>query len=482
VPRDTIGTLRNVSISVLCDNLLAVRWLVFGSYDVSRHPRVGVLVQGLRAAGDQVEELNVPLSVDTAARVAALRQPWRLPLVAGKLARCWLLLALRSRRHRRAIRRGSAEAVHGVLVGYLGHFDVHLARWLFRGTPIVLDHLVSAAGTARDRHLVERGGLRDRLLRIVDDAALRQADIAVVDTEENLASLPAHARDRGVVVPVGAGTEWFAAGGRANLAAAGGVTSTGGDGAAGKDGGTTWDGAPHAAPGRLRVVFVGLYTPLHGTVTVGTALALLADDPRIEVTMVGTGQDLPACRRAAAGNPRVTWYSWIPAAELPRCVASHHVALGIFGDTDKALRVVPTKVFQGAAAGCAVVTSDTVPQRRALGDAAVFVPPGDPETLAAALRGLADDPDRVARLRAAARRRAAERFAPVTVVAPLRHRLAAVVALPGRRAAVVGTPVRHRTGGRIFTGGEASSGSVATPRDTADAMPTTGVERRLSDG
>ena len=53
--------------------------------------------------------------------------------------------------------------------------------------------------------------------------------------------------------------------------------------------------------------------------------------------------------------------------------------------------MVPNKVFQGAAAGCAVVTSDTAPQRRVLGDAAVLVPPGDPAALAEALRSLAAD-------------------------------------------------------------------------------------------
>jgi len=453
----------------------AVRWLVFGSYDVRRHPRIGVLVQGLRAAGDQVVELNVPLPLDTAGRVAVLRQPWRLPLLVGQLARCWLLLALRSRRHRRAIRRGSAEAVHGVLVGYLGHFDVHLARWLFRRTPIVLDHLASAVGTARDRNLAERGGIRDRLMRMIDDAALRRADVVVVDTEEQAAALPAHARGREVVVPVGAGTEWFAAGGRAGSAGgreddaeAPGVRVGPGDppGAvrlnpvAGhripprRD--RRRDGDPGPVPARLRVIFVGLFTPLHGTVTVGAALARLADDERIEVTMVGTGQDFSACRRAAAGNPRITWYDWITATELPRCVARHQVSLGIFGDSGKALRVVPTKVFQGAAAGCAIVTSDTGPQRRALGDAAVFVPPGDPEALAAALRALADDPIRVAHLRAAARRRALDRFHPATVVAPLRQRFA-----------VTGAPPCPYPGGAVASGDEMFPGAPASPADPA---------------
>ena len=57
--------------------------------------------------------------------------------------------------------------------------------------------------------------------------------------------------------------------------------------------------------------------------------------------------------------------------EGPALVAGHDVCLGIFGTGVKAQLVVPNKVYQGAAAGCAVVTSDTAPQRRALGENAV---------------------------------------------------------------------------------------------------------------
>ncbi|MEE6305796.1 glycosyltransferase [Plantactinospora veratri] len=411
-----------------------MRWLVFGSYDVRRHSRVGVLVEGLRAAGDEVTELNEPLTMDTAARIAVLRQPWRLPLLAGKLARCWTLLVVRALRQRYGTRTGAVDAV---LVGYLGHFDVHLARLLFRGTPIVLDHLVSAAGTARDRGLADARGARARLMRAIDDAALRRADVVLVDTAEHLDTLPVPARDRGIVVPVGAGAEWFAAGARTAR--------------------ERWPADP-AGDGRwrLRVVFVGLFTPLHGTRTLGAALAALAADDSIEVTVVGTGQDHPGCRRAAADNPRVTWHDWIPAAELPAFVAGHHVSLGIFGETAKAGRVVPTKVFQGAAAGCAVVTSDTAPQRRALGDAAVFVPAGDPAALADALRDLAGDPDRLARLRRAARRRALEHFWPATVVAPVRHRIDPTV---GRDAGPAGAST-DTAGTASPAGGNLTAGPV----------------------
>ena len=109
--------------------------------------------------------------------------------------------------------------------------------------------------------------------------------------------------------------------------------------------------------------------------------------------------------------------------ELPGLVAGHDVCLGLFGTTPKAGRVVPNKVFQGAAAGCAVVTADTPPQRAALGDAAVYVSAGDAGALAAALRELATDRDRLWELRQAAYRRADETFRPAVVVRPLLERL-----------------------------------------------------------
>jgi glycosyltransferase involved in cell wall biosynthesis len=376
-----------------------VRWIAFGTFDVRRHPRVGVLVDGLRDLGDEVTVLNVPLPLDTAGRVAVLRQPWRLPLLAFQLLRCWWLLAAATRRHRKA-----GPAPDAVLVGYLGHFDVHLARLLFRRTPIVLDHLVSAAGTATDRGLAGGGGIKLRLMRAIDQAALGRADVVLVDTPQHREVLPPAAAARSVVTPVGASAPWFAA-------ARGGVR----------------DGGP------LKVIFVGLFTPLHGAATIGAALGLLAGNRDIEVTMVGTGQDYTECRRLAAANGRVRWLDWVTTEDLPALVAGHHVSLGIFGTTDKARRVVPTKVYQGAAAGCAVVTSDTPPQRAALADAGCYVPPGDPEALAATLRLLAAERPALSRLRTAARDAASARYTPAAVVTDLRDAALARTGVPARR-------------------------------------------------
>jgi glycosyltransferase involved in cell wall biosynthesis len=289
--------------------------------------------------------------------------------------------------------------------------------------PIVLDHLISAAGTAKDRR-IGGSGMKQRLLTLIDAAALRAADIVVVDTEEHLEIVPAKYRSKAVVVHVGAPTPWHAA--ARDLSATESAT-TGPSTTGPSTTGPSSTGSSTTGGGPLKVVFYGLYTPLQGTPVIGEALGRIAGAP-VEVTMIGRGQDEAETKRAAAGNQSVRWLDWVPAAELPALVAAHDVCLGIFGTGDKALRVVPNKVFQGAAAGCAVITSDTAPQRRVFGpvpqeSGAVLVPPGDPAGLADALLRLANDREALLKLRHAARQLAAERFTPEQVVGPLTDRL-----------------------------------------------------------
>jgi glycosyltransferase involved in cell wall biosynthesis len=370
-----------------------MRTIIFGTYDTAMHPRIATIAEGLAAHGFDVAECNIPLGLSTADRVDMLAKPWKAGGLVAKLASRWIGLAAKARKL------GKPDVV---AVGYLGHFDVHLARLLYprrSGVPIVLDHLVSAANTAKDRKIAG-GGLKQRLLEVIDAAALRAADIVVVDTDEHVEIVPEKYRSKVLVVHVGAPQPWHAAA----------TESPGGTGPSNDS----------AAP--LKVVFYGLYTPLQGTPVIGEALGRLAGKP-IEVTMIGAGQDEAETKRAAGANQAVRWLGWVPSAELPALVAEHDVCLGIFGTSDKALRVVPNKVFQGAAAGCAVITSDTAPQRRVLSDAAVLLPPGDPEALADALLTLASDREALMKLRHAARQLAAARFTPEQVVVPLTDRL-----------------------------------------------------------
>jgi glycosyltransferase involved in cell wall biosynthesis len=366
-----------------------MRVLGFGTYDAERHPRIGILLDGLREHGAEVIEANVPLGISTAERITMVERPWRAYRLVLRLLRCWARLGVASVRARRGGR------IDAVVVGYLGQFDVLLARLLFPRALIVLDQLVFGADTAADRGLGPSGGLRRRLLHTLDTVAARAADLVVVDTTEHLDLLPVRRRHTGVVVAVGAPGAWLRAGA----------------------------GRVDGSPGPLRVVFFGLFTPLQGAEVIGAALASLTDRPDIQMTMIGTGQLRDRARERATANASVRWVDWVAAGELPDLVAGSDVCLGIFGTSAKALRVVPNKVYQGAAAGAAIVTSDTAPQRRCLGAAARYVPAGDPAALADALRQLADDRVEVARLGAAARALALESFTATEVAAPLVERM-----------------------------------------------------------
>ena len=71
--------------------------------------------------------------------------------------------------------------------------------------------------------------------------------------------------------------------------------------------------------------------------------------------------------------------------------------------------MVPNKVYQSMAAGCAVITSDTPPQRRALGNGVVYVAPNNPQALADAIASLISSPNILARKQSGAAKNA-QRF------------------------------------------------------------------------
>ena len=362
-----------------------MRVCIFGTFDPGRQPRVTTIEDGLRSAGVDTVRCNAPWNAPTDVRVAALRRPHLLVGLAVRLVVAWLRLVVGRRRVGR---------VDVVVVGYLGILDVHLARFLWPRAVVVLDHMAPAAGIIADRHTSL--GPWSRIAGWLDRAATRRSDIVIVDTEEHV-----ERRDRGwVVVPVGAAWSWFQA--RAT---------------------------PQRSSDRpLRVVFFGLFTPLQGARTIAEALRDVLDDSLgIKVTMIGHGQDLAACLDILGDRRDIAWRHWVEAEQLPALVASHDVCLGIFGDTPKALRVVPNKVFQGAAAGCALVTSDTPPQRRTLGEAALFVPPGDAPALADAVRQLEYDRALLSEMRRRAGEVADSDFRAETIVAPLLGRLGQAV-------------------------------------------------------
>ena len=141
-------------------------------------------------------------------------------------------------------------------------------------------------------------------------------------------------------------------------------------------------------------LFVGKLIPLHGLETI-LAAARLAPELRFRVVGSGSSEALVAAKPA-----NVEHVPWVEYERLPEELHRAGCALGIFGTSGKAARVIPNKAFQALACGTPLVTADTPAARELLvdGESALLVPPGDPEALADALRRVAADPELARRL------------------------------------------------------------------------------------
>ena len=325
--------------------------LYFGTYDRAA-PRNTQVVSCLRDAGVEVHELH---------REVWGRHNWSLGL--RQLAR-----VLRAERD---LAREAEEEADVVIVGYPGHFDMPAARRVARGRPIVFNPLVSLHDTlVGDRGRFGRRSPAAAILRAADTSAFRTADLVVADTEAHAAFFRTTFRlapERVATAFVGADEPLFRPG---------------------------WH-----PPEPFRVLFVGKLVPLHGLETILAATRLA---PEVPFTVVGEGQqaDLLADR-----PPNVEHVPWVPFEDLPDTYRGAGAALGIFGNGDKAARVIPNKVFQALACARPVVTADTPAARELLTHEAdaLLVPPGDPEALAEAVRRLATDAGLAERLAEAGR-------------------------------------------------------------------------------
>ena len=240
-----------------------------------------------------------------------------------------------------------------MLVGYIGHFDMPLA-WLltrFPRRPLVFSPLISLYDTlVDDRRSIAEGTLMSRFLRWLDRQACAKADLVLLNTEAHIDyfveefNLP---RKRFARVFVGVVEPDALEGGSGEDAY--GYTSAVGTPAVGAPSGDT----------PFRVMFVGKFIPLHGLPFMLEAANRLQDVPDIEFHFVGSGQMTDeiheTARRLNLENVRFT--DWIPYEQLHRFLQGWGVCLGIFGTSDKAVRVIPGKVFVALSAGKAVITA-----------------------------------------------------------------------------------------------------------------------------
>ena len=196
------------------------------------------------------------------------------------------------------------------------------------------------------------------LLRFFDKFVMQFSDINIVDTEENAdryARIFNIDRAKFIEIPVGASTEFY----------------------------TSVSPAP-AQVDTINVLFYGTFIPLHGAqvFAAATQQEQLKD---FRFTFIGTGQTRAGCEAIAAQNTNVRFIDWLDIGDLVKEIDKSHIVLGIAGVSEKALSVVPNKVFQSVVRGRLVATAESPAVTRILGDTVHTFAPGDVESLSRTL-------------------------------------------------------------------------------------------------
>lgn len=132
------------------------------------------------------------------------------------------------------------------------------------------------------------------------------------------------------------------------------------------------------------VLFFGTFIPLQGIeYIIGAAKRLSKED--VVFSIVGDGQMKKKILRLAGALEvkNVTFADFLPPAALVQEIANADICLGIFGNTEKARRVIPNKVYECLAMKKPVITADTPAIRELLDDNDVFfVKAADSDSLA----------------------------------------------------------------------------------------------------
>ena len=346
-----------------------LRICYLGAYD-REHVRNSVIIGGLRRAGVEVIEIHEPIWRDTAERVSSASRGLLQPRLWYRLARAHATLAWRY------IKTPQHDLV---IVGYPGHPELPLARlltWL-RRKPLLWDALTSLYETViEDRGLLSPASPSARLLLQAEKLLYRLPDRILIDT---------HTQALLIQSRYGIGPKRLR---------------------------RVWVGAPDDLPctdqraptgGDFRVVYFGKFIPLHGLEQVLRAAYLLRDQLDIRFELMGSGQTYPEMRQMAQelGLDNVRFMpEWLPLNVLAQRVAGAGACLGIFGVAAKTQRVIPTKAYLALALGIPLITNDSPGIRELLVPDihALLCRPNDPESLAAAILRLRDNPDLAVRL------------------------------------------------------------------------------------
>lgn len=226
-----------------------------------------------------------------------------------------------------------------IVVMHMGFIDV-LMIYPFaklKGVPILWDVYISIYdAVVFDRKLISRRNPLAILLYALEWVAMRCVSCAFLDTEvhsEYISGLYQVDNKSIKYIHVGVEEEFFTANVSTKL----------------------------SDNGVFSVLFYGQYIPLHGVEYIVDAAEKLKYYENIQFTLIGIGQtrELVDKKIRDCELTNIVCLDWVEYPNLIDRIAQADVCLGIFGETSKAQRVIPNKLYQILAANKPFITADT---------------------------------------------------------------------------------------------------------------------------
>ncbi len=157
----------------------------------------------------------------------------------------------------------------------------------------------------------------------------------------------------------------------------------------------------HSSKNPCTIHFHGTYIPLQGVRYILDAARILENEGVI-FKLVGQGQEYVSMTAYARnlGLKNVEFIDKVSLDQLPFFIAEADICLGIFGITEKAMRVIPNKVYECAAMGKPVITADSPAVREVFTSElnVILCSPGDGKSIAEAILKLKSNPQKMDRI------------------------------------------------------------------------------------
>lgn len=149
-----------------------------------------------------------------------------------------------------------------------------------------------------------------------------------------------------------------------------------------------------AKNGKFKVLFYGTYIPLQGIEYIVRSAKILEREKDIEFELIGAGQEKNNILKLAEELEikNIDFKNNVSVNELAEKISQADVCLGIFGNTEKAKRVIPNKVYECVAMNRPVITADTLAVRELFGDnELLLIDASNPQKIAEAVIKIKSD-------------------------------------------------------------------------------------------